>query len=305
MRILSASAFDKAAEYIAKNARPLERAQFNLHFRAGSLEAVLDELQKFQNDDGGFGHGVEPDIQMPFSSPLVSSVAFQVLRDVSAPTDHKMVRSGIAYFERSFNRSIGGWEQVTPESNNYPRASWWNYQPVTEGDRLSPLLQSNPGAEILGYLRMYADQAHSNFIDEVTEQIFDAFDRLPDDMEEHVMMCFVRLAEMSPGRIADRLLPKLRRGVLLVTGKSSEDWESYGGRPLWFADGPNSLLADDLADPIQNELDYLIDTQTDDGSWQPPWSWGQYDQEWEPAKVEWAGWLTLKNLLALKARNRI
>ncbi|MEE8045500.1 MAG: hypothetical protein V3T49_01535, partial [Dehalococcoidia bacterium] len=138
MKVLTSDAFEKASEFIAKTARPLERAQFDLHFGSGSIDAVLDELQKFQNDDGGFGHAVEPDVRMPHSSPFISSVAFQVIRELSVPAEHQIVRDGIGYFEHSYDRTIGGWEPIGPQSANYPHARWWEYKPVV--GQLDPLI---------------------------------------------------------------------------------------------------------------------------------------------------------------------
>lgn len=305
MQILSESQFDKAAEFITRHARPLERALFEYHFNSGTTDQVLDELKKFQNQDGGFGYGVEPDIRMPHSSALVTSVAFQVIREISTPASHEMVRSGIAYLKTTFNRDISGWEPVPPQVDDYGRAPWWNYKDIGEGEQISPLVKANPGAEIVGYLHMFDGQGDSGTLSEASEIVLSTFDELPDDIEEHAMMCFIRLAEMAPDRIADRLEEKLRRGVRLVSGKTAEDWQGYGGRPLWLAPTPASLLADELVDPIQNELDFLIDTQTEGGSWQPFWQWGQYEEEEKLAKVEWAGWLTLRNLQALRAWGRI
>ena len=52
MKSLSNSAFGKAVEFIASNARPLEQVQFELYFGSGSIKDVLTELVKFQNEDG-------------------------------------------------------------------------------------------------------------------------------------------------------------------------------------------------------------------------------------------------------------
>lgn len=111
----------------------------------------------------------------------------------------------------------------------------------------------------------------------------------------------MRLAEMAPGPVAGKLLPELRRGVHLVTGDKPDDWQNYGGRPLWFAAAPDSLLSDELQDSIQVQLDYEIESQADDCGWHPNWSWGQCESVWEAARVEWAGYLTLRNLLTPRA----
>jgi hypothetical protein len=305
MQQLTGKAFNRAANFISEHARPLERALFEFHFGSGSDSNVLIELEKFQNEDGGFGRGIEPDLRMPFSSPFSTSVAFQVLRELDVAGDHDMVLNGIGYLERSYDRSIGGWEPTGSSANQFPHAPWWNYKPSPNEGRLDLLAQANPGAELAGYLTLYSEQTNASFVEEVVSSAIATFDRLPDDMEVHVMMCYMRLAEMADGTVAQRLLPKLHRGVHLVTGDSSDDWDSYGGRPLWFATTPSSLLSPELSLSIPIQLDYEIEKQTDDGSWQPNWAWGQYEDDWSLAKVEWAGHLTLRNLLTLKAWDRI
>jgi hypothetical protein len=105
---------------------------------------VLGELSKFQNDDGGFGHAMEPGIRMPNSSPLCSSVAFQVLRELEVSDDREIVHSAIGYFANSYQPKIGGWDPTGPDVHDYDRARWWDYSPV-EG-RLTPLKVVNPGA---------------------------------------------------------------------------------------------------------------------------------------------------------------
>ena len=302
---LSADAFSNAAEFIALNARPLERALFKHHFESGPTLEVLDELEKFRNPDGGFGHGIEPDLRLPLSSPFASSVAFQALRMLAVPGDQLFVKAGIEYFERTYDRSIGGWDPVGPQGDEFPHAPWWNYVPVD--GQLDLLKKSNPGAEIAGYLHLYADQADPDFRTEVTAALLDTFEALPDDMEVHTMMCFMRLAELAPGPVADQILPKLKRGVHLVTDDTPDEWQNYGGRPLWFAPSPDSLLSGELETSIQAQLDYEIESQSEDGGWQPNWAWGpgQYESAWDIARVEWAGHLTLHNLVMLKAWGRI
>ena len=73
---------------------------------------------------------------------------------------------------------------------------------------------------------------------------------------------------------------KLRRGVHLITSDNPGDWEGYGGRPLWFAVTPSSLLSPELALSITIQFDYEIENQTDEGNWQPHCSWGQYEDDW-------------------------
>lgn len=63
-------ALKKARTFIYRNARPLDLARWQYHFEGGSKEAVLTTLAAYQNEDGGFGHALEPDSWNPNSSPI-------------------------------------------------------------------------------------------------------------------------------------------------------------------------------------------------------------------------------------------
>jgi hypothetical protein len=102
-------------------------------------------------------------------------------------------------------------------------------------------------------------------------------------MDFHAMMCFVRLAEMAPDPVAEKILSRLRRGVHLVAGDGPDDRQDYGPRPLWFAPDPDSPLSDELHESIQFQLEYEIESQGDDGGWRPGLSWGQFESDWVTA----------------------
>src|SRR5512138_3924410 len=75
--------FERAEEFIWHNARLLERRQFDYHFRSGSPQAVLSALLAYQNEDGGFGNALEPDIRCPDSQPVPTQHALEVLDTIS------------------------------------------------------------------------------------------------------------------------------------------------------------------------------------------------------------------------------
>ena len=50
---LTQEAFDRAADFLRTQARPLERALFAHAFEDGRRTAVLAALVPYQNDDGG------------------------------------------------------------------------------------------------------------------------------------------------------------------------------------------------------------------------------------------------------------
>ncbi|MCK4900537.1 MAG: hypothetical protein KAS38_17280 [Anaerolineales bacterium] len=61
-----------------------------------------------------------------------------------------------------------------------------------------------------------------------------------------------------------------------------------------------------IEDAVAANLDYEISSQNEDGFWTPTWSWGDaYPDDWEKARLEWSGVITLDKLLRIKSFNRI
>ena len=73
MNRLSRADFDRAKRFISAHARPLDRSLFVYHFQSGPADDVMAELVRFQNEDGGFGRGLEPDFRLGASSALATT----------------------------------------------------------------------------------------------------------------------------------------------------------------------------------------------------------------------------------------
>jgi hypothetical protein len=303
MTQFSPSALSRSAEYMMTRARPVDAMRYQFHFGSGKAAGVLDELAKYQNDDGGFGHAIEPDLRMPSSSPFATSVAFQLLREINADGSEASVRKGIAYLLGRFDPSLAGWQAIGEEASKYPRAPWWEYQesiPSTNDP-----VWANPRAELTGYLHHFSELVPSDVLAHTLDLTLASLNALPDEMEVHTMLCFMRAADMVQQPAQDLIRTKLLRGIQATVGVGESDWGSYGGRPLWFASTPSSVFANLLRERVQRELDFLIKTQHAEGYWEPTWSWGRFETDWEAAKVDWRGFLTMQNLLALNAWGRL
>jgi hypothetical protein len=102
------------------------------------------------------------------------------------------------------------------------------------------------------------------------------------------------------------LSDQLTAAAQAVVATDPSEWKSYQAPPTWLAPNLDSLLSGSLRATTDKYLDHLIESQSSDGSWAPFWTWGkQYTHAWEVAKRQWAGYLTLINLRALKAYDRI
>ena len=70
---------EAAKNFVIKNARPLELSLYKYFFENEDKSNALTELRNFQNDDGGFGHGLEADNWNPNSNPIATNDAIITL----------------------------------------------------------------------------------------------------------------------------------------------------------------------------------------------------------------------------------
>jgi hypothetical protein len=84
---------------------------------------VLEALRPYQNADGGFGNGLEPDVRGQVSQPIPTLTALGVLDEIDAFTDTLVTRA--CYYLLSITTEEGGVPFVLPSVREYPHAPWW------------------------------------------------------------------------------------------------------------------------------------------------------------------------------------
>ena len=88
----------KAKEFIYRNARPIELALWNYYMEQGSIDDVLHNLSFYQNEDGGFGHALEPDSFNPNSAPIETWQATKILQQVGyGDSSHPIIQGILRY----------------------------------------------------------------------------------------------------------------------------------------------------------------------------------------------------------------
>ncbi len=95
MKLLTSDSFKKAKTFVRDQGRELERRLLSYYFDDGAPVAVLDELASYQNQDGGFGNGLEPDLQLPDSSVITTTIALRILKEVKATSNDEIVQKGL------------------------------------------------------------------------------------------------------------------------------------------------------------------------------------------------------------------
>jgi hypothetical protein len=297
---LSKEAFGKARAFVEREGRPLDRALLAYHLGEGLPEAVIAALSAYQNADGGFGHGLEPDTTAPASTAIATSVGLRLLSAVGAEGVHPMVRAALNWLEQAFDWESGVWPIIGPEVEAAPHAPWWGWSEDL-ADQWNGF-RFNPSAELLGYLYRWRDAAAERLLAaaEARMRITVAETALIEGAYD--LKCAIRLAETPelPEDLRARLSDLVVRSAL-----THSDTDEHGSA-LEFATRPSALLARPLAPRIDAAAEALIDAQEDDGGWPLFWDWSFVDAAvWEKAKRDWRGFLTREALETLHAHGRI
>jgi hypothetical protein len=282
--------FDAAADFMAARARVLDRRMFQRLFQGGSAGPVRDAVAAYRNDDGGFGHALEPDCRTAASQPAATEMALRLM-DLAGAWDERLVREACDWLV-TVAPAEGGATFVLPTMSQAPHAPWW--VPV-EGNPAS-LIQTG---EIAGAL--YARGFAHPWLAPATEVMWRGIDALtePNGYEMFGVLAFLQ-------HVPDRTRAKAalhRVGPLILDrGLVALDPEAAGEvhTPLDFAPLPDSIarpLFDDAT--IGAHLDHLAAAQRDDGGWMFNWP------SWSPAaEADWRGFLTVDALRVLRANGR-
>lgn len=77
-------AIDRAADFIHREARLLDRRRFEHHVGEEPAGGVASALGAYANPDGGFGHALESDLRTSASQPVAVNVALSIFIEVGA-----------------------------------------------------------------------------------------------------------------------------------------------------------------------------------------------------------------------------
>ena len=303
--MLSQDCFNQAKESILLYARPLEKSILERYFNGGSNQQVLEELIKFQNDDGGFGHGLESDFRLPYSSPMATSVGLRLLSEINdIEESYGMIKTSIAYLETSFDKKRNGWFALTKEVNNFPHAPWWHYKEDT-GMTIIDLNWGNPSAEILGYLYKYREYVVNLNVDRLVEYAITYLENKQEFNSENEIFCYIKFYEVLPDELKKRLEPRIAIAIEQVIVYDEQEWYKYVPTPVDFLKTPSSNSFGVLESKLNINLNFIVNQLDMHGRINPPWGADYYKEDLKEAYHEWIGVLTLKALITLHHFKRI
>ena len=288
-----------AKEFVLKNARPLELAIYKYFFENESNQAVVDELLKFQNYDGGFGNAIEPDFFNPNSSPIATNDAIITLYRVNAlDRDSDILKGIVRYLEShdSFDEDKKRWLFAIESNKAYPHAIWWE----KKGDGISGF---NPSISLAAYMICYGNR--TSLYEEIIKEGFEYLET-DEEISGDSLKCFLLAYELLKTNSITDVINLAQFKELLckaIDNSICKDIEKYGVEyvPMpsdFFSGSYLEFITPETKTLIAAEKDILGKLQTEDGGFDITWKWyTPYPDEYEQARAWWRPRVTIEKLL--------
>ncbi|MGW4563088.1 hypothetical protein ACWEN3_11980 [Streptomyces sp. NPDC004561] len=291
----------RAEQFVWLTARVLEQRLFAYHFLHGAPEAVEAALDAYLNEDGGYGHALEPDLRGPVSQPLHTAHALRVLDGVGRCGGQRVER--LCRYLTSVSTADGALPAIRPSQRGYPTAP---FVPVVD-DPPSELLATGP---VVGLL--HRNEVWHAWLFRATDFCWQAVEAL-EKSHPYEVEAAVAFLDSAPDRpraeaAADRLgrlvreqrlaaLDPDRLGAYPVASGYAPGEHHF---PYDFARSPESLArAWFTEDEMARSLDHLAAEQQEDGGWPIRW------RRWAPAPaLEARPMVTIEALRTLRAYGR-
>lgn len=309
---LGADAYNEIRIWFYRNARPLDLALWQYYFENGSQENVVDKLAFYQNEDGGFGSGVEPDCWNTESSPYATLAAINILGGIGlTESNHPMIQKILCYLESGTHCSEDGWFFVIPSNDNWPRAPWMSYD-----EELNKVQELGVTAALCAFILRFGDRQSK-----VCEKAFCFVDQILDRVG--VVEDFGEMGAEGLGILAQSILEcglssRFDCSVILKGQKDlvnrtierdPEKWAEYTPRPSEFIWSPASPFYQGNEQIVEEELDYLIRTRIPGGVWNITWTWfrleEQYSKEFAVSENWWKAVKAIEKINFLKNFDRL
>ncbi|MFE3637604.1 hypothetical protein [Streptomyces cellostaticus] len=259
----------RAEQFVWLTARVLEQRLFAYHFLNGAAEPVEAALNAYRNEDGGYGHALEPDLRGPVSQPLHAARALGVLDAIGRCGGQRAER--LCRHLTAVSTTDGALPAVVPGQRGYPVAP---FVPVVD-DPPSELLATGP---VVGLL--HRNEVWHAWLFRATDFCWRAVESLRTS-HPHEVRAAVAFLDSVPDRpraeaAADRLGRMVREQRLAALEPDRLD--AYPVAPGYasgehhfphdFVRSPRSLARAWFTDEeMTRSLDHLAGSQQEDGGW--------------------------------------
>ncbi|WP_055535169.1 hypothetical protein [Streptomyces graminilatus] len=291
----------RAERFVWLTARVLEQRRFEYHFLNGGADPVETALDAYRNEDGGYGHALEPDLRGPVSQPLHTGHALRVLDAIGRCGGQRIER--VCRYLTSVSAPDGALPAIHPSQRGYPAAP---FMPITD-DPPSELLATGP---VVGLL--HRNEVWHAWLFRATDFCWQAVDSL-EKSHPYEVEAAVAFLDSVPDRsraqaAADRLGRLVREHRLVALDPERLDSSPVAPGyapgehhfPYDYARTPGSLARAWFTDEeMTRSLDFLVSEQCEDGGWPIR------QRAWAPGTaLEARPMVTIEALRTLKAYGR-
>ncbi|HEX2944361.1 MAG TPA: hypothetical protein VHT96_00210 [Clostridia bacterium] len=312
MKTLGSRQYNEISTWIYRNARQVDLALWQYFFESGSRDAVLAALSHYQNSDGGFGNGLEPDCLNPESSPYTTLYAINILKQIGFDDiGHPIMQGIFKFLESGRYFTENGWLFSIPTNNDHAHAPWWTYS--SEGNAVE---STGVTAELCSFVLRFFDK-DSDLYKKVVKIIDRIFEGLKTRSKHGDMgiggYCILLDAADEAGLKEkydyDGLSDIINRLVTDSIERDTSKWAFYGVRPSNYIKSPDSIYYKENEDIMQKELDYLIETRPVNNVWGITWSWFEnnerYQKEFAISENWWKAIKATEIMVLLKNFDRL
>jgi len=258
------------SDWMHRNARELDLKIWDCLFADGNAVAVADALMTYQNEDGGFGHGIDPDNWNTNSIPYASLYAIEILELVGYHDINHPVYQGI----RKYLNATGpeNWIFTLPTNTDYPHASFYNYD-----EQYNKVESTGVIIALCAFVIKYASDlpVYDTVIKELDSFVSKLQENNLGDMGPSSYIKLVDVIEEKGIKGYDyvELQKRLISIVNKVMQKEEEQWKNYGYRPSDFIKSKDSIFLNGNEEIVEKECDFLIRTLPVNDVWPVSWCW--------------------------------
>jgi len=258
MRSFGKNQVKKIRDFIFKNGRLLERKLFSYFFENGKKEDVIKALVAYQNSDGGFGNGIEPDLLCPDSTAIGAETAFYIL-DILEISNSDIITNIAKWVVNSQNSE--GYIDHPPENlEDYPYQPWWK-----NPDKIRIFA-------VAAFLKKFGFE-DKNFFSKV--RTFFAKTQIPEEFQIYDYPYFMYLKYLGESKEEKKMLQNIINQFPSICEKNKEHYPLFGRH--WYH-------ALDFVDKkvVENEANKFFNGLKDDGGlkiiyenlpgWRPIWT---------------------------------
>lgn len=289
-------------KWIHRNARAVDLAKWKYHFEDGKAIDVMQELSYYQNEDGGFAHGLEADCLNIHSAPSQLFHAIHIIDDINfKDTAHPVIQNILKYLQAGTEMENGYWMSILPSNNAYPHAPWWVYrQDVKTFDVYMP------NADICYFILQFAEKDSVLYKQamQMIEQMIQDFEN-QEDVEMHCISSMMFLLDKLDqlGLKKQFQYDQARNHALALIRNLIEcnpkKWEGYCVTPSFYITSKDHPLYHEYKDLLDLEMQLLVQNRNDDGVWDINWTWGDYDKEFHISENWWKSIIIINRLRML------